>query len=248
MPLAMSLILGAALAQDAPHVEPDIEHPVQIVERQVVAEPVVAAPADDMATRVARLQAYKSQRLRVVTETELRGGVAAVAIGSPQPAGSLSPSVVMVDPVLTYQTWGIYQGNKRLSPATFLRQTGETFRADDLDRRTERDRRKARRWMLLAGAGATSLAMGMVGAAQAEDLPQQMLAQQLTLGGIGVGMTGIVGASFPASRATRMEHYPSSVLDRSDAEAMAERHNKALQQKLGLTAEDLLLLELADSL
>jgi len=248
MPIAMSLVLGAALAQDAqvepPH--PDDDTPVQVLQEQVVAK--AAEPVDDMAARIARLQQYKSERLRVVTETELRGGVAAVAVGTPQPAGMVAPSVVMVDPVLTYQTWGIYRGSHRLSPSTFLRETGETFRADDLDRRTERDRNKARRWMVVAGAGATSLAMGMVAMSKAEDLPQQMLAQQLTLGGVGLGMTGVVGASFPASRATRMTHYPSAVLERADAEAMAERHNKALQQELGLTEGDLLLLELADTL
>lgn len=244
--LSGTTVAGGVTADSTTSTDPPAVDDTPAVEDTAAVEDTPAV--EDMAVRVARLQAYKDQRMRVVTETELRGGVAAVALGAPQPAGSIAPSVVVVDPVFTYQTWGVYQGSKRLSPSSFLRQSGESFRADDLDRRTERDQRKARRWMMVAGAGAASLAMGMVGTARAEDLPQQMLAQQLTVGGIGVAMTGLVGASFPASRATRTEYYPASVLDRADAEAMAERHNTALQQSLGLTPEDLLLLELADSL
>ncbi len=244
MPTPMVLVLCTALAQAAPQAESPT--PRHTMHGLTVAEPAV--PVEPTAARIARLQHYTSERLRVVSETELLGGVASVSVGPSQPAELGAPSVVLVDPTFTYQTWGIYQGSHRLSPSAFLRETGETFRADDLDRRIERDRKKARRWMMVAGAGATSFMMGMVATPRADDLPQQIIAQQLTLGGVGVGIAGLVGASFPASHATRTTHYPSAVLERSDAEAMAERHNTALQQRLSLTEEDLLVLELADQL
>ena len=196
--------------------------------------------------RAERLRQYQDQRLTIRDETELRGTPSGMT--PPLPGPLSSPNVVVVDSFYAVPTWGVYRGRTRVSPTTFLRETGETFRADDLDRRVERDRRKARRWLMVAGAGAATLTAGVVQYERAERLPDEVIAQQLTFGGLALGTTGLLAASFPASRATRLTHYPSAVMDRADAEKMVERHNRALQQALGLSPEDLLLLELADRL
>ena len=216
--------------------------------RTLAQAPVARGPAALTPGQAERLRAYQRQRLRVVDETELRGGTAAMSMAAPTPGPGRSSNVVVVDPFYTVHTWGVYAGDQRLSPTEFFRETGETFRADELDRRIERDQRKARRWMVVAGVGAASLAAGVVQYDRARDLPQQLLAQQLTFGGLGVGMTGLMAASFPATRAARVAHYPSAVVDRADAEELAARHNRVLQERLGLTEADLLLLELADRL
>jgi|GEM_PF-4827581 len=241
------LLMSAALAMPDPLdaaglTEADVAEPMT---GTVVANPTPLALTPE---RVERIRDYQSQRMYVRDETELRGGAAAVAMSQPVGAHMTTPSVVLVDPMFTVQTWGVYRGDDRIGPSEFLRETGETFRADDLDRRVERDRRKARRWMLVAGVGAASLAAGVVQYDRATTLPEELLAHQLTFGGLGVGMTGLMAASFPASRATRLERYPSAAMNRDDAEKMVERHNKALQQRLGLTEEDVLLIDLADSL
>lgn len=241
---AMTDPVEAAGLNDAP--EPAVEAPALAMSGSVTSHP--AAPLAITPERVARIRAYNSERLTVRDETELRGATNAVSVVQPMMGPAAGPSVVVVDPVFTVQTWGVYRGHERLAPAELLRTTGETFRADDIERRIERDHRKSRRWMMLAGMGAASVAAGVVQYDRAQDLPQQVLAHQLTFGGIGVGLTGLMGASFPASRATRLERYPSAVMDRTDAQVMVERHNKATAQRLGLTEEDLLLIELADAL
>ncbi len=216
--------------------------PMQAVTTTGTAPSVPALTAE----RAERIRKYQGQRLTIRDETELRG--APSGMNPPLPGPLSSPSVVVVDSFYAVPTWGVYQGSVRISPAAFFRETGETFRADDLDRRVARDRRKARRWMMLAGAGAATLTAGVVQYDRADQLSEELIAQQLTFGGLAMGTTGLVVASFPASRATRLTHYPSAVMDRDDAQSMVERHNRAVQQELGLTEEDLLLIELADQL
>jgi len=248
-----ALLLIAALATPGaseakpspPPAEAAATQPVTTMAGTVSArsEPLTITPE-----RLARITSYNTARLTVRDETELRGATTALAVSQPAMVGATGPGVVVIDPVFTVQTWGIYRGTTRLDPAPFLRETGETFRASDIERRIARDRRKSRRWMMVAGVGAASIAAGVIQSDQAENLPEQLLADQLTFGGIGLGVAGLMGASFPASRATRLAHYPSAVMDREDAEAMVERHNTALRERLGLTPEDLLLIELAESL
>jgi hypothetical protein len=246
--MAQSLSPSDAVAVEAPDPEPAAAPPEEPVRSAgtfsgtTTAQPIGPALTPE---RVARLRNYQNQRFTVRDETELRGGAAMV---QPMAGPTLSTNVVVVDSFYTVQTWGVYQGAERMAPSTFLRETGETFRADDLERRVERDHRRSRRWMMLAGMGAASLTAGVIQYDRAQDYPHKLLAHQLTFGGLAVGMTGLIGASFPASRASRLESYPGAVVNRPEAEEMAERHNKALQQELGLTTEDLLLLELAEGL
>ncbi len=201
------------------------------------------------AEQVARIRAYRAQRLSIVRETEFRGGMSTIAGVRPLPTGMvLDPDVVIVDPLYTVQTWGIYRGESRLSPAEVLRVSGDTTRADSLTQKIERDDKKARRWLTVAGAGGVALAGGLVTQGQAKDLPHLVLGQQLTLGGMTVAVTGLIGASIPASRSSNLSHYPSAIMERAEAEALVERHNRALQESLGLTPEDLLFLEIANGM
>ena len=246
---ALTLVLALATAGPAStEVEGDATDPKPIIVDMEPVNTTGSARSTEALTpdRAERIRAYQSQRLNIRDETELRGGSSGLA--SPLPGPMSSTNVIVVDSFYAVPTWGAYRGAERLSPADFLRETGESFRADDLDRRVERDRRKARRWMILAGTGAAGLTAGVVTYDRADDLAGQLIGQQLTFGGLAMGTTGLVAASFPASRATRLTHYPSAVMKRADAEDMARRHNRALQQELGLTPEDILLIELSDSL
>lgn len=214
--------------------------------------PAMSAAVTPSATvseaQLARLKAYKARRLRVVTETELRTSLSPAASEALSTAQHRGDTVVVADPAYTLETWGIYRGNTRLSPSDFLHTTGETFRADDVHHRIERDERRARRWLTVAAMGGASLAAGLYGSRVAEDLPQELLARQLTVGGIGVGTAGLMAASVPTTRADRLKRYPSALMDRAQAEAMVARHNEALAKELGLTADDRRLMELADAL
>ena len=248
----LALSFAAALtATDAADSPPSPTESVE-VHTEVVPMPAVVttgtapSPPALTAERAERIRQYQDQRLTIRDETELRGAPSGMA--PPLPGPMTSPNVVVVDSFYAVPTWGVYQGTARISPSAFLRETGETFRADDLDRRVARDQRKARRWMMVAGAGAATLTAGVVQYDRADQLSQELIAHQLTFGGLAMGTAGLVVASFPASRATRLRHYPSAVVDRADAQRMVERHNRAVQQKLGLSEEDLLLIELADRL
>ena len=75
--------------------------------------------------RAERIRAYQSQRLNIRDETELRGGSSGLA--SPLPGPMSSTSVIVVDSFYAVPTWGAYRGAERLSPAEFLRETGESF-------------------------------------------------------------------------------------------------------------------------
>lgn len=206
------------------------------------AEPVVPSVVSPALTaeRLALLRSYKSRRLSVRNETELRGGGSSVGFTSP----GYGPAVVMSDPIYTIRTWGIYEGSQRLDTVTAL----DRLQRDALKTQTVDDIRKARRrsraWFTAAGLGGAAILGGIIGVRTADTRLEQIYFSQVTTGGTLLGITGLVVGSFPSSKANRLERYPAAVMSPEEAREAAGAHNESLRQELGLTPQEVWLMEM----
>ncbi len=258
-PLAALVLLGlaAAHAQDpsgdasavAPAAAPAPAETAPAPAAPAEAAPAAAAPTLPAAAavpatltveRLALLRQYKARRISVRNETELRGGGTSLGFSSP----GYGPAVVMTDPIYTIRTWGLYQGGQRLDTVTALDRLG----ADSLKKTTVDDiktsRRRARTWFTAAGLGGAAMVAGMVGMRTATTYPEHALAQQITTGGTLVGIGGLIAGSFPGAKASRLERYPSAVLTPEQASEQAAAHNEALRAELGLSPQEVWLMEM----
>ena len=203
--------------------------------------PVAAMPPPLTAERLRLLREYKSRRLSVRNEAELRGGGASLGFAQPGYGG---PSMVISDPIYTVRTWGIYEGSQRLDTVTALGRLGETTRQQETRTQIDRSRRISRIFFGAAAAGAVGVVSGLVGTRTAQTYPEALLWNQVITGGTMVGISGLVVGSFPASKASRLERYPSAVLAPEEARAKAGEHNEELRQQLGLTPQEVWLMEM----
>jgi hypothetical protein len=253
--------LPAVAEEDvAPVAEPvPVAEPAPVAEPTVVAapEPVVSAapgptavsPAPPLTVeRLQTLRRYKAQRLVVREETEVHGGGTAIGFASPYSRMGVGSSVMLTDPIYTVRTWGVWQGHERLSTPTFLALAGEKGRAEEVSRGIERYDRRSKLWFTVAGVGAGVLVGGLVRSSTA-DQPEEMLAGNLALTtGVTIGLSGLVIGSFPASKAHRLQTSPASLIKPEEARELAERHNDALREELGVTAQEAWLIELGSDL
>lgn len=191
------------------------------------------------AEQLRALRAYRDQRLVVRRETEVSGGGVHVHqwdTFGPWPYGWHSSETV-VNPVVTTRTWAIYRGPERLSVPTFLETVGATERHAELVGRIHKARRAAHAWLGVSGVGAAGLVAGLVGMAVADDQQTYDLLSLTTLAGGGLTFGGLLGASFPFSRAARLERYPAASLTIGEAQKLVDAYNDRLREQLGITPE-----------
>ena len=157
------------------------------------------------------LRTYKSQRLQVRAETEYRGSSVAtftsMSYGYPRGMGT---GVVVTDNISTFRTWGVYRGPQRLSAPDFLHLAQAAERRDALVADIKRLRRKSKVWYGVAGAGVAGVVAGLVGMASANNVDTYRTYNQVSLAGTLVTIGGLFGASFPASKASRLYKYPGA--------------------------------------
>ena len=254
--VSLLALAGISLAQD---VAPDEPSTVPVVEpsgsptpnaERPLAVPARVAPVVTPA-RLQALRSYRSGRLELREETELRGGSAWMMGGGY--GGFWGPAYggwgwgwggpVIVDPPTTLKTWGIYRGPERLDVPEFLTAVNAGERRRTLDTRIERLERRGRTWSVVAGVGGAGLLTGLVMASSATEMPQYRLGNNITLGGTLLMATGLVGASFPRGQAASLRRYPSSSLSGAEAQEMIDKHNEDLRKELGLSAADVWALE-----
>lgn len=240
--------LPAPVAEPAPVTEPTVVAAPEPVASAAPA-PTAVSPAPPLTVeRLQTLRRYKAQRLVVREETEVHGGGTAIGFASPYSRMGVGSSVMLTDPIYTVRTWGVWQGHERLSTPTFLALAGEKGRAEEVSRGIERYDRRSKLWFTVAGVGAGVLVGGLVRSSTA-DQPEEMLAGNLALTtGVTIGLSGLVIGSFPASKAHRLQTSPASLIKPEEARELAERHNDALREELGVTAQEAWLIELGSDL
>jgi hypothetical protein len=231
--ILLALLSTAALAQDAP--EP------------ATPEKLPPAPAT-LGTltpkRLAALRTYKAQRLQVRAETEYRGGgvstFSSMSYGYPQAMGT---GVIIAEPISTFRTWGVYRGPERLSTPDFLTLTNAIKQRDSLVAEIDKSRRASKIWFTGAGLGMAAIVTGIVGmGAGGVDTYAQY--NSVALVGTTVTIGCLLGASFPAAKASKLYRYPGASMNTDAANGLAHEHNEQLRQKLGIQPDEAWLLDL----
>lgn len=195
-------------------------------------------------TRLRALRTYKAQRIQVRAETEYRGGGSSyTGMAAGYPYGS-AIGVTVSEPVSTFRTWGVYRGPQRLSVPDFLGITGAVQRRDELSSEIEKARTASRWWFGFAGAGVTAIVTGIVGMSAAKKLPMYRQYNWVALGGTGVTISALMGASFPTAKATKLFRYPGVSMNSDEANALAHTHNETLREKLEIQPSEAWLLDL----
>lgn len=205
--------------------------------------PGLAVPAGGglSAERLQAIRSYRARHLEVRGETRYEGGGATVvSTGYGRRWWGVGMTEVYTHPVTATPVWAVYQGPERLTVPRFYDLAGEAGRADALRDRISGKKTMANVWFGVAGAGIATSLVGFFGYAGADDARTAQTWGRVALGGMGVGVVGLVGGSFPSTKARQLAHdYPTS-LDPQEAHRLVDAANERLRRELGLTPEEAL--------
>lgn len=253
MNTASLVFLGLALAQEAPpttapppEAPPPDARPLAVPVSPETPEPT-RQPLSESSFRA--LRDYQGRRLVVRDEVEVLGGGYSVMGGWARPLGPygwIEPSVVVQQPTRVNHGWALYQGRDRLDLLTFLELTGELQAKADAEQALKRYRRRGTVWFSVAGVGLAGVLGGMIALDQARTPDQAWVANQVLLGGSLASVAGLVVGSIPRGKAERLLRVPSASLRYPEARALADRHNDALREELGLTPAEVWSVEQQD--
>lgn len=201
--------------------------------------------AAQAAERLEKMRAYKAQRLVVREETEIRGGGTSPQITGGVGGGWGSPmgTPMTTDPVYTVQTWGVYQGKRRLTVPEYLEATDQGELAEALDVDIQRSRRQSRVLYGIGAVGVAAAGAGVVGQVTATDVERYTLYRTTATLGVVAAIGGFVGGSVPAARAKELEQEVSFRFTPEQVQPRLDAYNEALRLRIGLSAEDVMLLE-----
>lgn len=96
----------------------------------------------------------------------------------------------------------------------------------------------------VAGAGVAGVVAGLVGMASANNVDTYRTYNQVSLAGTLVTIGGLFGASFPASKASRLYKYPGASMSSDEANDLAHGANEQLRQELEIAPNEAWLLDL----
>lgn len=236
--------LAASYALDASH---EVVRDAALQVQRPAAAPVVD-PAVQQALAVERLEkmrAYKAQRLIVREEMEIRGGGTSPQITGGIGGGWGSPMGVPMtnDPLYTVQTWGIYQGKRRLTVPEYLELTDQDELAEALELDIQRSKRQSRVLYGIGVTGVVAAGAGVVGQVSTDDVERYGLYRTTATLGVVAAIGGFVGGSIPAARAKELEQEAGFRLTPEQVQPRLDAYNEALRLRIGLSAEDVMLLE-----
>jgi len=240
----LAVPVGAPMPAPAPAAPPQATQPLAIPGNT----PGAAPPASGLSSseRLQALRQYKRERLSINPEIEVSGGGTRVYTGFGWAGPGWGGGMVITDPVTTTRTWGTYQGAQRLDVPTFLLEANAVGASGELTADITGAQQRSRVWYSVAGVGVAGLLVGTIGArtAPTEELFYQY--SSLMTPSIGLALGGMLAGSFPAARAERLRRYPSESIGIQEAQALADAHNDALRASLGLSPEDVWVIESAD--
>jgi len=259
MSLAVSALVlaGVALAQEpersappVPESDAGVQPPPAGPERPLAVPARVPPPVTP--ARLQSLRRYRSGRLELREETELRGGSAWLmgggygAVWGPGYGGWGWSGPVIIDPPTAVKTWGIYRGPERLDVPEFLTAVGADAQRVALQDDIARLERRGRVWSGVAAVGGAGLVTGLVmmsAARNAQDWQHYQSGNSVSFASTLVIAGGFIGSSFPRGRASALRRQPSSTMGGEEAQAMVDAHNETLRRELGLSAADVWALE-----
>ncbi|MFT5584110.1 MAG: hypothetical protein ACI9VR_001695 [Cognaticolwellia sp.] len=236
--------LAASYTMDAPHEA--IRDAALLVQRPAAVVPVDPVVQQALAAeRLVNMRAYKAERMVVREETEIRGGGSSPQITGGIGGGWGSPMGVPMtnDPLYSVQTWGIYLGKRRLTVPEYLELTDQDVLAQALDLDIQRSKRQSRVLYGIGVAGVVAAGAGVVGQVTTTDAERYTLYRTTATLGVVAAIGGFVGGSIPAARAKELEMEVDFRFTPDQVQPRLDAYNEALRLRIGLSAEDVMLLE-----
>ncbi len=254
IPLLCVLFAAPAFADDEAVEEAPLAIPVGEVERKAKDEnvPPTERPAKGSsigtegvtAGKLQALRDYQNGYLSIRSESELRGGGAQVVHRGYGPRRyGMHTTTVIHQPLYTTRTWAVYQGPYRLSTPEVYGAIGQHGQQDALDGELARLDRKAQVFNTVGFVGVAATVGGILTQAFAPTAQVEQIGGLTTLGGVGAMLTGFIGGSIPASRASELRHYPSTTFDPRALQRDLDAANERLRTELELSPAEVLRLE-----
>jgi hypothetical protein len=147
------------------------------------------------------------------------------------------------DPLDTVQTWGIYQGKRRLTVPEYLEITDQDALAEALELDIQRSKRQSRVLYGIGVGGVVAAGAGVVGQVSTDDVDRYTLYRTTATLGVVAAIAGFVGGSIPAARAKELEQEAGFRFTPEQVQPRLDAYNEALRLRIGLSAEDVMLLE-----
>lgn len=244
---ALARALGQAFDDDVPHnrlvasAMRDREPDKPKAKDAEPTKPQVALTSEKLGS----VRAYQRQRLVVRQETELRGGGQSVVSSPWANPYSMTQSQVVQDPIYAVQGWGIYQGSRRLTVPEYLGVIGSDEMKAFLDQDIVRLQATSKGLYAFGGLGVAATVVGIVGMNNSQTAEQRLIFFTAAGGGVVAMLTGFIGGSVPAAKATQIKNDPEYTFTPEQVQDGVDTYNEGLRSDLGLTSEEVLLIEAA---
>jgi hypothetical protein len=236
-PLALPFEPGRANTP-APAPPPAAQRPLAIPR-----DAPVAASGLSSTERLQALRQYQRQRLSINPEIEVSGGGTSVYSGFGWGRQGFGGGMVISDPIRTSRSWGLYQGSSRLDVPSFLDVAGATDLSAQISGDIASDVKRSRTFYTVAGVGIAGLIVGSFGARTAQTELEFYQYSSIIAPSIGLTIGGMFAGSIPAARSERTRLYPSESIGLDRAQDLADAHNDRLRSSLGLSPEDVWVIE-----
>jgi hypothetical protein len=206
----------------------------------------IAFAQDAQQEKLNALRQYQRERLELSSEVNITGGASTAYMRGPMMGYGgvgFSSGFVVSDPIYTTRTLRVYQAKEPISSLYFfdLIEDEEMFKSVERQAKKYRKRRKIGRVVALLGLG--TAVSGWVGVSQASNELEVVVYSNLSLLGSLVGFGGLLGSSFPTSKEVALLRTPLSTMSKLEVENKIDQYNDALRLELGLTVEDVILIE-----
>lgn len=242
---ALARSLGQAFDDDASHVQivsAAMRDKLPDKPKKKKAEPTGPTLT---AEKLGSVREYQRQRLVVRQETELRGGGTSVVSSPWANPYSMTPSQVVQDPIYAVQGWGIYQGSRRLTVPEYLGVIGSDQMKEFLEQDIVRLNATSKGLYAFGGLGVAATVVGIVGMNNSQTPEQRLIFFAAAGGGVVAMLTGFIGGSVPAAKATQIESDPEYTFTPEQVQEGVDTYNEQLRSGLELSSEEVLLIEAA---
>jgi hypothetical protein len=236
--LVSSFFVGQSRGQES---EPPLAIPIE--QGPVTGSTTMARP--DVPHTAADLQAamnFRSGHLEIRTITSWHGGGSVVihqgyrwGPRGPGPHWGVGVGTVVGAPMVPEHGWAVFQGPSRLKVPEYLDLVGDS-RADDYRQRIRSNHSSGNVLSAVGVIGIAAVVTGIVGAANADFLPERREWNTVALAGSGGMLIGFTGASIAHGTARRLER-DYGELGWEPTRAQVDAYNEKLRTQLGLSAE-----------
>lgn len=205
---------------------------------------------DPQQEKLDALRQYQRERLELSNEVNITGGSSTAYMRSPMMGyGSLgfSSGFIISDPIYTTRTLRVYQAKESISTLEFFELVGADEMHKKVEKQTKRYRKRRKVGRAVAILGLGTAISGWVGSYQASNELELVVYSNISVVGSIVGFGGLLGASFPSSKESALLRTPLNSMSKLEVENHIDAHNDRLRNRLGLTVDDVWLIESGQS-